>query len=870
MNSTPHRLFRKHLVELICVSAALGAVLFSRADAPTPPAAGKVDFAREVLPILSENCFQCHGPDAGARKAKLRLDTREGALRKEDPVIVPGKSDGSELIRRVMSTAKSETMPPPQAKKKLTALQIDTLKRWVDQGAGWGKHWAFEKPQRPQLPAVRNPAWVRNGIDAFVLARLEKEGLAPAPEATKETLIRRVTLDLTGLPPTPEEVDAFLKDDSAGAYEKVVDRLLASPHYGERMVWEWLDAARYADSNGYQGDGERTMWPWRDWAIKAFNDNLPFDQFTVRQLAGDLLPNPTVEQKMATAFLRNHMINGEGGRIAEENRVEYVMDMAETTATVWLGLTLTCCRCHDHKFDPLLQKEYYGLFAFFNQTPVNGGGGDPQTKPVIEQMSPKDQAELAGVQQQVGEAGKELDKLEESLFPRDMGKAADESPMAKDLPKEVKDALKQPAGKRSKGQLAQLEKHFADKDAAYVDKIKALNKLVNVRDDINRRMVRVMVMEDMPTPRDTFILDKGLYNKQKAKVTAGVPGALPPLPADAPPNRLTLAKWIVSADNPLTARVIVNRYRQQFFSAGLVKTVEDFGVQGERPPNPELLDWLAIEFRGMADLGLRNADSNSGNPQSAIPNPQLKGWDLKNLCRLIVTSAAYRQSSRVTPALFERDPQNRLLARGPRGRMPSWMIRDQALAASGLLVDKLGGPPVKPYQPAGIWEEATFGNKRYQQDKGEALYRRSVYTFWRRIVGPTLFFDSAARQTCTVKQTRTNTPLHALTTLNDTTFVEAARALAERVLTAEGNDDQRIERAFRLVLARKPKAEEMEILRGGLKRLRGQYSADPAAAKKLLAVGESKRNEKLDVTDHAAFTGLCNLIMNLDETLTKE
>jgi mono/diheme cytochrome c family protein len=841
----------------VCLVVFIGLALLGRADAPTPASNAKVEFAREVLPILSENCFQCHGPDAGARKGKLRLDTRDGALRTEDPVIVPGQTDKSELIRRVISTAK-DMMPPPQSKKKLTPQQIATLQRWIDQGAAWGKHWAFEKPQRPPLPAVRNQAWVRNGIDAFVLARLEKEGLSPSPEASKETLIRRVTLDLTGLPPTPEEVDAFLKDDSATAYEKVVDRLLASPRYGERMVWEWLDAARYADSNGYQGDAERTMWPWRDWAIQAFNDNMPFDQFTVWQLAGDLLPNPTIEQKMATAFLRNHMINGEGGRIAEENRVEYVMDMTETAATVWLGLTMTCCRCHDHKFDPVLQKEYYSLFAFFNQTPVSGGGGDPQTKPVIEQMTPKDQAELAGVQQQVAEAGKQLDMLEESLFPRDRGKSADESPMAKDLPKEIKDALKQPAGKRSKGQLGQLEKHFSSKDAVYLDKVKALNKLVNARDDINRRMVRVMVMEDMPKPRDTFILDKGLYNKPKAKVTAGVPATLAPLPADARMNRLTLAKWIVAADNPLTARVIVNRYWQQFFGVGLVKTIEDFGVQGERPPNPDLLDWLATEFMTPASGAASGGRKSPGD------------WDLKNLCRLIVTSAAYRQSSRVTPALVERDPQNRLLARGPRGRMPSWMIRDQALAASGLLVSTIGGPPVRPYQPAGVWEEATFGGKQYKQDHGEALYRRSVYTFWRRIVGPTLFFDSAARQTCTVKQTRTNTPLHALTTLNDVTFIEAARALAERVLTAEESDDQRIERAFRLVLARKPKAEELDVLRGGLKRLRGQYSANPAAAKKLLAVGESKRNEKLDVTAHAAFTGLCNLIMNLDEALTKE
>jgi hypothetical protein len=808
------------------------------------PAADKVDFARDVLPILSENCFQCHGPDAGARKGDLRLDIKDGALRQESPVIVPGKSAASELIQRITSTSKKDVMPPLKSKKKLTVPQIETLSHWIDQGAAWGKHWAFEKPQRPSLPPLRNKAWVRNGIDAFVLARLEEQGLTPSPAVTKETLIRRVTLDLTGLPPTPEDVDAFLKDPAPDAYEKVVDRLLASPRFGERMVWEWLDAARYADSNGYQGDAERTMWPWRDWAIQAFNDNMPFDRFTLMQLAGDLLPNATTDQKLATAFLRNHMINGEGGRIAEENRIEYVMDMAETTGTVWLGLTLTCCRCHDHKFDPLKQKEYYSLFAFFNQTPITGGGGDPQSAPVIEQMTPKDRDELAGVQKQIEEAAKDLVTLEEALFPREAGKSADESAAAKELPKLVRDALKEPPLKRSRPQLTELEKHFTGKDAAYVEKIKSLYRVVSAKIDLNRRVIRVMVMEDMAKPRDTFTLEKGLYNKPKDKVSTGVPAILAPLPDGVARNRLALAQWLVAADNPLTARVIVNRYWQQFFGIGLVKTVEDFGVQGERPQNPQLLDWLAVEFAS--------------------------GWDLKKLCRLVVTSATYRQSSRLTAALAEHDPQNRLLARGPRFRMPSWILRDQALAASGLLVGTIGGPPVKGYQPAGIWEEATFGTKRYQQDHGDALYRRSVYTFWRRIIGPTLFFDSAARQTCTVKQTRTNTPLHALTTLNDVTFVEAARALAERVLTVEASEEQRVELAFRRVLARKPSVEELAIFRSALKRLRGQYAADGDAARKLLAVGESKRNEKLDVTEHAAFTGLCNLILNLDEALTKE
>jgi mono/diheme cytochrome c family protein len=711
-------------------------------------AADPVDFGREILPILSDNCFQCHGPDAKARKAELRLDTEAGALRKADPVMIPGKSGESEVIRRLLSTEKSKRMPPPKTGRTLTARQITVLRQWIDEGAKWGKHWAFEKPRRPALPVVRDTQWPRNPLDHFILARLKQEGLNPSPEASRATLIRRVTLDLTGLPPTPQQVDAVLADDSPDWYEKLVDRLMASPHYGERMVWEWLDAARYADSNGYQGDGERTMWPWRDWAVDAINRNLPFDEFTIWQLAGDLLPNATFQQKLATAFCRNHMINGEGGRIPEENRVDYVMDMAETTGTVWLGLTFNCCRCHDHKFDALTQRDYYSLFAFFNQTPVNGGGGDPATKPVLE----------------------------------------------------------------------------------------VIPKLLTLKP------VRVMVMEDMAKPRETFILSRGNYEKPGEKVTAAIPAALPAAKAS---NRLDLARWLVTTDNPLTARVTVNRAWMQFFGTGLVKTPEDFGVQGEKPSHPDLLDWLACEFRS--------------------------NWDVKALHRLIVTSATYRQSSKVTPALHERDPQNRLLASGPRFRLPSWMIRDQALAASGLLARQIGGPPVNPYQPPGVWEEATFGGKRYQQDHGDALHRRSVYTFWRRIIGPTPFFDTAPRQTCVVKPTRTNSPLHALTTLNDVTYVEAARALAERVLTAVGPEPEpRLDLAFRLVLARQPNSEEKSVLLAALARLRREFADDPTAAKKLLAVGESKRNDKLDVIEHAAWTALATALLNLDETLTRE
>lgn len=812
---------------------------------PAPArAANKVDFSRDVLPILSENCFACHGPDAKARKGHLRLDRKEDALRKDDPVIVAGRSSDSELIRRVTSAEESEIMPPVRSGKKLTANQREILKNWVDQGAGWGRHWAFVKPALPEVPSSRFAA--KNPIDAFIRTKLEREGLAPAPEAPKETLIRRLYLDLAGLPPTPQEVDQFLKDTGPNAYDRVVDRLLASPRFGERMVWDWLEAARYADSNGYQGDNERTMWPWRDWAIQAFNAGMPFDQFTVWQLAGDLLPEPTREQKLATGFLRNHAINGEGGRIAEENRVDYVMDMAETTATVWLGMTFNCCRCHDHKFDPITQKEYYGLFAFFNQTPVTGGGGDPQTPPTIEVASREDERLVRDARAKVQALAEGIAKTESQVLPRKENKLDLDSASLKDLPKEVKESLAQPTLKRKREQLTQIAKHFQVKLPDYAAKLRALEKAVAARDDLNRRAPRVMVMADQDKLRDTFVLEKGLYNRPGSKVSAGVPASLPALGTEVPRNRLALAHWLVSAENPLTARVIVNRYWQHFFGIGLVKTSEDFGVQGERPVHQPLLDWLTIDF-------MRHR------------------WDLKHLCRQIVTSATYRQSSKMTAASAERDPDNRLLARGPRFRMPSWMIRDQALAGSGLLVGQVGGAPVHPYQPTGIWEDATFGRKKYQLDTGSALYRRSAYTFWRRIVGPTMFFDSASRAACTVKQTRTNSPLHALSTLNDVTYVEAARALAERACEMScAEDANRVETAFRLVLARYPSAKEQRILQDALKQLRSQFAADPSAASKLLAVGDSKPRSNLSPEEHAALTAVCSMILNLDEAVTKE
>jgi hypothetical protein len=654
-----------------------------------------------------------------------------------------------------------------------------------------------------------------------------------------------VTLDLTGLPPKPTEVDAFLADRSPDAYEKVVDRLLASPRYGERMVLEWLDAARYADSNGYQQDLTRTMWPWRDGVIRALNGNMPFDQFTVEQLAGDLLPKATVAQKIASGFHRNHMLNGEGGRIPEESRVDYVVDRVDTTATVWLGLTLGCARCHDHKYDPFTQKEYYQLFAYFNNVAESGSvdrGGN--AAPVLRLPTPRQSARIAALEKTALDLETQLRAGAARLLPAQPEWERSVNPAR--LPARIAAGLKTPAANRTDMQKKQLADYYLAQDPGR----KALQqKLADARKALaaaRGKVLEVMVMEERATPRDTFVLQRGLYNKPGEKVSRGVPASLPPLPRGAPNNRLGLARWLVDPANPLTARVAVNRVWQMFFGTGLVKTAEDFGVQGEAPSHPELLDWLATEF-------VRT------------------GWDVKALHRLIVTSATYRQSSRLTPRLRERDPDNRLLARGPRHRLPAFVLRDQALALSGLLVERVGGPPVKPYQPPGVWEEMSFGQIKYQQDKGPSLYRRSLYTFWRRTVGPTTLFDTSARQVCTVRQTRTNTPLQSLTLLNDVTYIEAARVLAERLMKEGGRTpEERISWAFRLATARRPSDAERAILTRGFERLRKQYQADRKAALKLVSAGEAPRAAKLDVAELAAYTGLASLIMNLDEVISKE
>jgi mono/diheme cytochrome c family protein len=772
--------------------------------AQAAPPAG-TDFSRDVLPILSDHCFACHGPDSKTRKADLRLDQKDGLLRAKDPIVVAGKSGESELIARVANTDPDEAMPPPKFGKPLTPAQVATLKRWVDEGAKWGRHWAFEPLRRLEPPASRGDARVRNPIDRFVLARLDAEGLEPSPEADKATLIRRLSLDLTGLPPVPAEVDAFLADPAPDAYTRLVDRLLASPQYGERMAMDWLDQARYADTNGYQNDFSRIMWPWRDWVIDAFNANIPFDRFVTEQIAGDLLPNATLRQKIATGFNRNNRTVTEAGSIDEEWRIENAVDRVETTATVFLGLTMGCARCHDHKYDPVSQADFYRFLGFFNSLDEKGVYTEQRgnVPPLVEVPSPDDL-------RRVREAGASLAAAEAA---------------------------------------ARLN---AATHAPHLGLLAYVVALRQKKDEAEKAVPTVMVMADAPKPRDLYFLKRGRYDMPETskKLEPGAPASLAPFPADAPRNRLGLARWLVSGDNPLTARVLVNRLWEQHFGVGLVKTSENLGVQSEPPSHQDLLDWVAGEF-------VRT------------------GWDVKALHRLIVTSATYRQTSKAEATLVKRDPENRLLARGPRFRMPAEMVRDNALAISGLLVNKVGGPSIKPYQPAGLWDELAggAGEGAYVQDKGPNLYRRSLYVYRKRTVPyPGMAnFDAPSREYCQVKRARTNTPLQALELLNDVTYLEAARRLAERMLTEGGRTaDERIVFAFRRATARRPTVAELQVLRRGLDRYRSLYASDHDAAAKLIHQGESTPAAALDPAELAAYTATADVILNLDETITRE
>jgi hypothetical protein len=1058
---------------ILCAGAVLLAppAPASGADASAPPAAPpKVQFNRDVRPILSDTCFKCHGFDKNARKAELRLDVRAEAIvpRHGDnhlTPIIPGDPAHSEVWKRIITDDPQDLMPPPDSHLALTPAQKETIRLWIEQGAEYQPHWSFVPVQAPGVPQVKRADWARNEIDAFVLARLEAEGLEPTAEADRRSLVRRVTLDLTGLPPTPAEVEAFVADAAPGAYERVVDRLLASPAYGERMALDWLDAARYADTHGFNNDTMRSMWRWRDWVIESFNRNQPYDRFLTEQLAGDLLPVATLEQRIATGFSRNHVANSEGGIIEEEYRVEYVADRTRTAGAVFMGLTLECARCHDHKYDPLTQKEFYQFFAYFNQLQEKGEiPRDREPEPNIKAPTAEQQHQLAAVATELatleqrrqaraaladrtrdqwepqlkaqvpqapaegllahlsmddapgneiadaarravkaklngtapvvggklagalkfdgsahvdlGDAGNfertdafsygawvlpasqeamtviaRMDeangsrghdlllsggKLEahvihawpgnavrveskQALAPADQWRHVfvtyDGSSKAAGLklyvdgepvevtatndtltetsrsavpllvgrrsmgvpfkgaiddvrvygralsPADVKavaqanpiaDILAVAAEQRTPHQQAALREHYlSTADAEYPAIARELEALRKREAEINAAVPTVMVMQDMSPPRQTFVLNRGAYDAPGEPVAPGVPAALPPLPAGAPANRLGLAMWLTDPGHPLTARVAVNRFWYQYFGVGLVKTLEDWGVQGEQPSHPELLDWLASHFvRG--------------------------GWDVKGLQRLIVTSATYRQAARYDSTILERDPENRLLARGPRMRLSAEAIRDQALAVGGLLVNKVGGPSVMPYQPPGLWEDVVVGapypGTVYKQGHGEDLYRRSLYTFWKRTAPPPGLntFDAPDREFCTIRRPQTNTPLQALVLLNDPTYVEAARKLAERMLNdGGGTPAERIAYGFRLVTARPPTSAELAVLRETFDRRLAHFKANAELTNKLLAAGESPRDAKLDATELAAYSTVASMILNLDETITK-
>lgn len=833
------------------------------ADAPD-----RISYNIDVRPILSDKCFACHGFDENTREAGLRLDLRDNAVAKRDAgaAIVPGDPDNSTLIKRVTTKSKALIMPPPRIHKAVTDEEARVLRQWISEGAEYEPHWAFIAPQMPTTPPVKDQAWVRNGIDPFVLAKLEKAGLKPSPEADKRTLVRRVYLDLIGLPPTPEQVQAFIDDAAPDAYEKIVDRLLDDAHYGERMAMPWLDAARYADSNSYQFDNDRWAWPWRDWLIKTINANRPFDDVIVEMLAGDLLENPTQDQLVATAFNRHHFINGEGGAIAEEVRYTYVLDRVETTSTTFLGLTYACAQCHDHKYDPVSHEDYFQFFAFFGQTDENGRRGRTTTGWDFQHvLSGPDISIATDAQKQELDRLKKLEAAAFKAFGEKAGRdqasrAARE--WAKALNEDQLNALptlihglagrsRYGRGFQAPMQEAKLRdyyaRHIAPENTDWLANYKAWNDAQKTRMAHELSMPYVMVMRDRKTPREIKVHDRGQYNAPVGDpLQPDLPTALGGLPQDLPKNRLGLAKWMVSDANPLTARVLVNRLWQQVFGIGIVKTPEDFGLQGALPTHPKLLEYLAVKYRS--------------------------DWDTKAIMREIVTSATYRQASTITPTMLERDPENKLLARGPRFRLPAMLIRDQALVASGLFNDEMFGAPVYPYQPPGLWVDVSFAQFEYVQSTGEDLYRRGLYTFFRRTLAPPNLFDNASRQACTVKDSRTNTPLQALTLLNDPTYVEAARALALHAMNRKPDAKPRdvINELAVLLLLRPAQDRELDVLIAAYEREKAWYQQRPADTTKYLAVGEMPAPQGIDPPHLAALATVAQMIMNLDEALTKE
>lgn len=826
--------------------------------------ADKIDFNRDIRPILTVKCYACHGPDETKVKGDLRLDSAEAAYRKNDEdrtALVPGKPEESEVVRRIFTTKASKIMPPPKSHKALTDNEKQLIKQWIAEGAHYKTHWAFNPPVKPQLPTIKNKTWPRNPIDAFILARLEKENLEPSAAASKTTLLRRVTLDLTGLPPTLAEVDAFLADTSPQAYEKVVDRLLQSPRYGEHMARYWLDAARYGDTHGLHLDAYREMWPYRDWVVRAFNNNMPFNQFIIEQLAGDLLPKATTDQLAATGFLRCHVTTSEGGTIEEEAYVRNVGDRIDTNGVVFLGLTLNCARCHDHKYDPVAMKDYYQIFAFFNN--LDGGpmdGNAPRHAPWIKVGPPEQLAKLNALQQQVGTLQKkladELAKLtaDQTIEAEEKAWAAKERKKSS-APKEIVAIIKQDPAKRNDAQKKQLREHFltrvfAKTQPTFTSLQADLEKAIKARDQLDGQIPTTLVFRERSDPRPSYILKRGEYDKRQDKVGRAVPAFLPPMPKDLPLNRLGFAQWLTAPNHPLTGRVAVNRFWQQIFGTGIVKTSEDFGNQGEPPSHPELLDWLTTQF--VAD-----------------------GWNVKETLKRIVTSATYRQASRLTKDRLARDPDNRLLSRGARHRLDAEIVRDQALAVSGLLVDKIGGPGVKPPQPAGLWEAVAYPSSntaRFTADtEHEKVHRRSLYTFLKRTAPPPQMaaLDAPNRESCLVRRERTNTPLQALLLMNETQFIEAARHMAERALKQGGTAEDRVRFLFRLATARTPEASEMHELLAVYKDHLAEYTRDAKAAQQLISIGTIRPATTMNASEWAAWTMVANLILNLDEVVTK-
>ena len=781
-----------------------------------------VEFNRDVRPILSENCFKCHGPGEEERKAKLRLDLRDAAIKPAksgEVAIVPGAPDKSELVARITAKEPDDRMPPLKTGKTLSPAQIDILRRWIAAGAPYALHWAYVKPRRPPLPSVRHHHWPRNPIDFFILARLEREHLAPSAPADKPTLIRRVSLDLTGLPPTLAEVDEFLHDKSADAYERLVDRLLSKPAFGEHWARMWLDLARYADSTGYADDQPRTIWAFRDYVIKSFNANKPFDRFTLEQIAGDLLDDVDDDTEVATAFHRNTMTNNEGGTTDEEFRNAAVVDRVNTTMSVWMGTTMACAQCHTHKYDPFTQTEYFRFFAFFNNTE----DADRQDEaPVLDLSSPAEKKQREQLQA-------EITKIETRLTASTNQPLGGGSKTVEPAASPKAESSAQPASE-SDSDRAELKKLKKELAAMTFNTVPVMRELMG-----DKR-------------RKTFVEFRGNYLALGDEVTPAVPAVLHPLPKGASLNRLAVARWLVDDNNPLTARVIANRFWEQIFGYGIVRTCEDFGTQGDWPTHPELLDWLATELVA-------------------------QHWDIKKYLKLLVTSAAYRQSSVVTPELQAKDPDNLLLARGPRFRAPAEVIRDQALAVSGLLSPKMYGPPVRPPQ-ASLGLSAAFGGSLdWKTSTGEDRYRRAVYTEWRRTnpYASMATFDAPSREVCALRRPRSNTPLQALVTLNDPVYVEAAQALGVRMAKGPGSDAARLTYGFRLCLARAPRSDELERLLALYRDARADYAAKPELATRMVSPpqGSSLSQPESDASELAAWTAVGNVLLNLDEMLMK-